>query len=78
VEGGGVVVLAGAVEGGDVDVGVEAGWGGRSRTARGVEACRGGRPPERTARRCAAKDGGTTMRRGGRRRRSRAAEAILR
>jgi len=73
VEGGGVVVLAGAVEGG----GVEAGWGGRSRTARGVEAGRGGRPAERTARRCAAKDGGTTMRRGGRRRRSRAAEAIL-
>jgi len=28
VEGGGVVVLAGAVEGGGVDVGVEAGWGG--------------------------------------------------
>ena len=72
------MVLAGAVEGGGVDVGVEAGWGGRSRTACGVEAGRGGRPPERTARRCAAKDGGTTMWRGGRRRCSRATEAILR
>jgi len=49
VEGGGIVVLAGAVEGGGVDVGVEAGWGGRSRTARGVEGGRRGRSPERTA-----------------------------